>query len=215
MILHVCEIASKAVPKEDVYVATENRSIFELVSSNGYKCIITSDECLTGTDRVAEASKELDYDIYINLQGDEPTIKPDDIKKLIEFKKKNFAKVINCMTEITDVKDMNKKSVPKAVVSEDNLLLYMSRASIPSSKNESPRGMKQVCMYAFNKNELNRFLSEVKTLNEQHEDIEILRFLDKGLDVKMLKVSSDSIAVDYPEDVELVENLLKTKEKSV
>lgn len=207
MILRVCDIASKAVPKEDVYVATENKSIFKLVTDNGYKCIMTSDECLTGTDRVAEASKEVDYDIYINLQGDEPAVNPDDIKKLIEFKKNNFGSVVNCMTEITDTKDIVKKSVPKVVVSEDNSLLYMSRAPIPSSKGESPKGMKQVCIYAFNKNELDKFWSEVKTKNEQHEDIEILRFLDKGIGVKMLKVSSSSIAVDYPEDIKAVEKL--------
>ena len=79
MILHVCEKAEQAVGIENVYVATENEEIAKVVRSNGYSVVITSDNCLTGTDRVAEASKEIDADIFVNVQGDEPVINPEDI----------------------------------------------------------------------------------------------------------------------------------------
>ncbi len=86
MILHVCEKAEAAVGKQHVYVATEDKRIAEVVNNAGFKFILTSDTCLTGTDRVAEASKELDYDIYVNLQGDEPLVNPKDIIAAIDLK---------------------------------------------------------------------------------------------------------------------------------
>ena len=83
------EKAEQAVGKENVYVATENSEIAVVVRKNGYKVVITSDKCLTGTDRVSEAAEEIDADIFVNVQGDEPMIDPEDIKRAITLKKKN------------------------------------------------------------------------------------------------------------------------------
>ena len=209
MILHVCEKAEQAVGIEHVYVATEDKRIAQVVNDNGYKFILTSDSCLTGTDRVAEASRELDYDIYVNLQGDEPLVNPEDIANAIEEKKKSFNTVINCAVKITDIKEMTSNSVPKMVISEEGMLLYASRSPIPGSKAEISKGHKQVCIYCFNKKELENFCTPEKTRNEFLEDIEILRLLDKGIQVKVLELQKDSIAVDYPEDIERVEACLK------
>ena len=85
MILHVAEKAEQAVGKENVYIATENSNISNIVKKSGYKVVITSDSCLTGTDRVAEASYEINADIFVNVQGDEPMIDPNDIKKAIKL----------------------------------------------------------------------------------------------------------------------------------
>ena len=210
MILHVSEKAEKAVGKENVYIATENQEIALLVRKNGYNVILTSDSCLTGTDRVAEASKEIDADIFINLQGDEPMVDPNDILRVIKAKKDNPKHVINCMSSLHKDEDPNDKKIPKIIYDLDNNLLYSSRNPIPGKKNgEGKNIMKQVCIYAFNKSHLEDYHSEIKTPLEFQEDIEIVRFLEKGIPVKMLVVDKVSYAVDYPEDIEIIEKFVK------
>lgn len=211
MIIHVCQKAEKAVGREHVFVATEDKRIADVVNKNGFNFILTSNSCLTGTDRVAEASQELSYDIYVNLQGDEPMVNHEDIILAIDEKKKNFNTVINCATKILDPVEIKSKSVPKVVFNHDKMLLYASRSDIPGSKQENTKGFKQVCIYCFNKKELEIFASEKKSKNEFIEDIEILRFLDKGVKVKILELNGDSIAVDYPEDVTKVEKKMEAE----
>ena len=87
MVLRVADICSKAVGKNNLYIATDSKKIEKVVSASKYKCIFTSKNCLTGTDRVAEASKKINSNLIINVQGDEPLIKPNDIKKIIDAKK--------------------------------------------------------------------------------------------------------------------------------
>ena len=86
MVLRVADICSKVVEKKNLYVATDNSKISKLVKNAKYNVLMTSTKCLTGTDRVAEASKKIKSKIYINVQGDEPTINPRDIKKIIKAK---------------------------------------------------------------------------------------------------------------------------------
>ena len=86
MVLRVADICSKVVGKKNLYVATDDHKIKNVVENSNYNVIMTSKTCLTGTDRVAEASNKIKADIYINVQGDEPTINPSDIKKLLKQK---------------------------------------------------------------------------------------------------------------------------------
>ena len=95
MILWVAEISSKAVGKKNIFIATDDLRISEKVNEHGYKSIMTSSDLLTGTDRVAEACVQLDYDIIVNVQGDEPLIDHKDILRSIEFKKKYPSSIIN------------------------------------------------------------------------------------------------------------------------
>ena len=209
MILHVAEKAEQAIGKENVYIATENQLIANVVKKSGYKVVITSDSCLTGTDRVAEASKEIKADIFLNIQGDEPMIDPEDIKRVINLKKQQPNYVINCMSELQVSEDLHNKKIPKIVCDLNNNLLYSSRNPIPTRKEkESKKIMKQVCIYAFSKSQLDKFYSSSKTPLEFEEDIEILRCLEKGIKVKMLEVNKISYAVDYPEDIKLIENAI-------
>lgn len=209
MILHVAEKAELAVGKENVYVATENEKISTLVRSKGYHVILTSDNCLTGTDRVAEASKEIKADIFINLQGDEPMVNPNDIFKVIEEKKSNPKHVINCMSILHENEDQNDKKIPKVICDLNSNLLYSSRNPIPGKKEgKGENVMKQVCIYAFNRTHLEEYSSNIKTPLEYQEDIEIVRFLEKGIPVKMVKVDEVSYAVDYPEDINVIEKMI-------
>ena len=210
MIIRVADICGDAVGKDNVYIATEDNRISKVVTDSGYKVILTSDDCLTGTDRVAEASLEINSDIIVNVQGDEPLLNPEHIQQVIDEKIKYPNHIINCMARIESYENVEDTKIPKMVVNEDNELLYSSRAAIPGSKygpGKNPK--KQVCIYAFNKNELSKFGSrDKKTPLEWSEDIEINRFLEMGLQVKMVEVDDVTHAVDFPEDVEIVEELL-------
>lgn len=213
MILWVAELSSRAVGRENVFIATENKRIMDVVEGAGFKGVLTSENALTGTDRLAEASQKIDADIYINVQGDEPLVDPCDILKIMEFKMKMFGKVVNGFCWLSDIEDVENINIPKVVTNEKNELLYMSRRPLPGykdSKNAPSHYKKQVCIYAFTRDELKGFYSfGRKSLLENAEDIEILRFLELGKTVQMIETHSGSLAVDVPEDVANVEKALK------
>ena len=213
MVIRVADIAKGAVGKENIYIATEDDRIAKVVDAYDYKVILTSDSCLTGTDRVAEAAMEIDSDIIINVQGDEPLLNPKDILEVIEKKKKYPDSIINCMSRLDSFQYIEDRNIPKVVYGDDNNLLYMSRSAIPGTKYaNSNKGYRQVCIYAFNKNELEDYLEygfkNGKSKLEWEEDIEILRFLEMGYSVKMVEVYGNTHAVDIPEDVKTVEGIL-------
>lgn len=211
MIQRVWERCCIAVGAPKVYVATDSEQIKDVCVNFGAQVIMTSSDCLTGTDRLAEANNKLDCDFIINVQGDEPLIDSDDICNVILEYEKNPNTVINAMCPIISEDEFRSFTVPKVVVSKTGNLLYMSRSPIPITKsNDFCFGFKQVCVYAFSKEHLKFFSShQFKTPIEQVEDIEILRFLENDIPVKMLEVRSASIAVDVPSDVQKVISKLK------
>jgi 3-deoxy-manno-octulosonate cytidylyltransferase (CMP-KDO synthetase) len=209
MIQHVWERSCQAVGSDKVYVATDDFRIKSTVENFGGQVVMTSAECLTGTDRLAEANLKLDCDFIINVQGDEPLINPDDINSVIKAFVKS-GNVTNAMCAITSEEEFRSLTVPKVTFSQSGKLLYMSRAGIPQSKTGAyDFGYKQVCIYAFSKEQLDFFYSnKIKTPHEQVEDIEVLRFLESDYQVDMIKVESGSVAVDIPEDVKKVVKFL-------
>jgi len=107
---------------------------------------------------------------------------------------------------------VNTDTIIKVITNEKDELMYMSRLGIPFNKSSlEAKHKKQICVYGFTKQALDIFSSRTKTLNEQYEDIEILRFVDMGYKVKMKETNVDSIAVDVPSDVKKVENFLEQK----
>ena len=131
MVLRVADICKKVVEKKNIFVATDNKKISNVVTKNNYNFIFTSTKCLTGTDRVAEASKKINSKIIVNVQGDEPTIKPRDIKKIIKAKKKFPKHVICGFDKISHLEDPSNLNLPKVVISSKNELLYISRSLVP------------------------------------------------------------------------------------
>ena len=211
MIERVYEQCAKAFPIENIYVATDDERIIEHCRLKGIQSILTSDQCFTGTDRIAEFAEKIDADYYINVQGDEPVFNPDDITELLGQLEKHNNEVINGYCEIDNEDDYHSLSVPKVVFRPDGRLLYMSRSAIPGNKKGSFNlAFRQVCIYAFPKQSLIAFRElGSKTKFENEEDIEILRFLELGFDVKMVKMSNDSIPIDNPEDLQKVLNRLQ------
>jgi len=212
MIIWVAELSSRAVGKENVYIATDDNRIADVVSEHGYTAVITSGYSLTGTDRVAEAAKNIESDIYINVQGDEPLILPEDILKISEYKKENFDCVINGFCYLSGSEDPHNVNIPKVITTEDDYLVYMSRAALPAVKDQAviPESYKkQVCIYAYSRQELELFSGfGRKSELERFEDIEILRFLELDRKIKMVETTGGSLAVDVPSDVIFVEQAL-------
>ena len=220
MIIRVAIIVEKTLGKENTYIATDDIRIKNVVESYGYKTVMTSSSCLTGTDRVYEFSKQISADIYVNVQGDEPLLDPKDIQKIIDVKKKNMNCVVNGMCSLTSNEDPHNVNIPKVITNKFNDLLYMSRLAVPGiksvKKDHLPDYKKQVCIYAFTQEELLKFGSrEKKAVFEEFEDIEILRFFDLNVPVKMVETSGSSLSVDVIEDVEKVEKeLIKLEGKA-
>ena len=206
LIQRTCEQVAKAIPIENFLVATNHDEILNHVRNLGYNAELTSNDCLTGTDRVAEIASRYSYDHYINVQGDEPLINPDDILKIVSSIRKFPDDVLNGYAIIDKSEDYYSNTIPKVVFRPDKRLLYMSRANIPGNKGNSfEKSWKQVCIYAFPKQLLEEFKNkQTKTTLEKLEDIEILRFLEMGFEVRMIELSTNSIAVDVPEDINKV-----------
>jgi 3-deoxy-manno-octulosonate cytidylyltransferase (CMP-KDO synthetase) len=172
---------------------------------------MTSQNCLTGTDRVAEVAKKFKRRFYVNVQGDEPMCNPKDIKKIIKIAKKFPNKVIGGFTKINKKKLFYSANVPKVVMRKDGNLIYMSRAAIPSNKNRTfIKGWRQVCIYSFPSKSLKIFSNQKKkTPLENIEDLELNRFIEIGYGVKMIELSNLSTAVDTYDDLKKVKYLIK------
>ena len=213
MISYVWNTCISSVPKKNVIVATDSIKIKKFCEINNINVIMTSKNCLTGTDRVYEVSKKIKKDIYINVQGDEPLIQKKDILKFLDFVKKNKKTVINAYTKINNSKDYFNVNIPKVVFDNSNNLLFMSRSNIPGNKkNKFIEAFKQVCIYSFPYKQLNIFGKiKKKSILEKIEDIEILRYLELGIKVKMIELSNSSIGVDTLSDLKKVEKIIKNE----
>jgi 3-deoxy-manno-octulosonate cytidylyltransferase (CMP-KDO synthetase) len=211
MVIRTFNQCKKAVPASKIIIATDDKRIQKICSKNGINSIITSKKCLTGTDRIAEVAKKIKKSFYINVQGDEPICNPKDIKKIVNFAKKNPNLIINGYTEIKDKEMFYSPNVPKVVFDKNQKLLYMSRAPIPSNKKQTfIKSWRQVCIYSFPYKSLKIYTSiKKKTTLELIEDLESNRFLELGYQVKMLKMSNKSVAVDTKEDLVKVRKLVK------
>ena len=215
MIVWVAESVARALGRESVYVATDDERIERVAREHGFNTVMTSDRALTGTDRLWEASQKLDADIYLNVQGDEPLLETADIRAVLAAKEANPHEVSNGMTPLSPGEDPHSVNIPKVVFTEDRRLLYMSRLAVPGFKakeNAPAKYWKQVCIYGFNRRDLDAYGKfGRKGLAEQHEDIEILRFFELGIGVRMVETTGSSLAVDIPEDVAVVEAAMRRR----
>ena len=214
MIDRTWDRCAEAVGRDRVWVATDDDRIAAHTRAAGMQTVLTSPDHPTGTDRVAEAASLIAADVYVNVQGDEPLMPPSDITTVIAAWDPADAPVVNGMCPIDDEAAYRSTSIPKVVAAPDGRLLYMSRGPIPHTKDgEFVKAWRQVCVYGLSGEALTAFADAGgKTPMEEVEDIEIVRFLELGMTVRMVPLSSGSIAVDHPEDVARVEAALAGSE---
>ena len=210
----------------NVIVATDDERIASYCKEENIEYIMTSDGCLTGTDRVAEVSDRLNYSGYINVQGDEPFVSPEDILAVEKEMQIGDKREVLCgMCRIDNLDHYYSPHVPKVVFDEDRgdhsgKLRYISRAPIPAVKEgySPPKDdmWKQVCIYGFQNIHLRKFTNSYnkqsldnpdKTRLEFIEDIEILRFVEKDIPVRMMKLKGSAMSVDTEKDLELANAL--------
>lgn len=211
MIWWVYNQAKKVKEFNEVYVATEDERIQIACKKYGIKVVMTSDTHKTGTDRIGEVARKIDADLYVNIQGDEPLIEPETIKKAIEpFYINPNLQVTNLMTKIDDPVEIVNFTVPKVITNAENIGIYLTRSTAPYPKGSiNYNYYKQVCVYGFKPEALQFFCNTERGKIETIEDIEILRFIENGYRVQFVEVDSETIAVDTPNDLVKVNNYIK------
>jgi len=203
----------KVVSSKKIIIATDSKKIVKLCEEIGAQYFFTKNKYLTGTDRVAEVAKKIKSEYYINVQGDEPFLDTRDLKKIISSLKKLEKSDALCgYAKIKVSEDYKNPSIPKVIFNNQNILMYMSRAPIPASKDlKFTFSYKQICIYAFKRKALLNFQNKKKTKIEKKEDIEILRFLENGYKVKMIIMSGKSFAIDTNRDLLKARKYLNSK----
>ncbi|MEY4085135.1 MAG: 3-deoxy-manno-octulosonate cytidylyltransferase [Bacteroidota bacterium] len=213
VILRTYEAALSTKLFDDVFVVTDSDIIFEEIVSNGGKAIKSIKEHESGSDRIAEAVQNLDVDIVVNVQGDEPFIDIDPLEKVIEVFKNDSARQVDLasvMREIKDEAEINNPNNVKVVVAQNGFALYFSRSVIPypREKNVGVRYFQHIGIYAFRKQALLDFYSLPMQSLEASEKLEQLRYLEFGKRIKMVETTHVGIGIDTPEDLEKARKML-------
>lgn len=198
---------------DEVFVVTDSDLIFDEIISVGGKAIKSIKEHESGSDRIAEAVANLDVDIVVNVQGDEPFIDKDSLEKVIEVFKNDNRKTIDLaslMREISDLDAIENPNNVKVVVDQNGLALYFSRSVIPypREKNVGVRYFQHIGIYAFRKQALMDFYTLPMKSLEASEKLEQLRYLEFGKKIKMVETNHVSIGIDTPEDLEKARKML-------
>jgi len=198
---------------DDVFVVTDSDLIFDEIVSQGGKAIRSSKEHESGSDRIAEAVSNLDVDIVVNVQGDEPFIDKDSLEKLVQVYKNDCnceVDLVSLMREITDVQDIQNPNNVKVVVDQSGFALYFSRSVIPYPReiNVGVRYFQHIGIYAFRKQALLDFYHLPMKSLEASEKLEQLRYLEYGKRIKMVETNHAGIGIDTPEDLEKARRLL-------
>ncbi|MFM9825873.1 3-deoxy-manno-octulosonate cytidylyltransferase [Flavobacterium sp.] len=213
VILRTYEAAKKSNLFDAVFVVTDSDLIYNEIVSNGGKAIMSIKEHESGSDRIAEAVENMDVDIVVNVQGDEPFINTVALEKLIEVYKndtENKVDLASLMFEIKDDDEINNPNNVKVVTDQNGFALYFSRSVIPypREKNVGVRYMQHIGIYAFRKQALMDFYNLPMKSLEASEKLEQLRYLEFGKRIKMIEVADRSIGIDTPEDLEKARKLI-------
>ncbi|MGB3605871.1 MAG: 3-deoxy-manno-octulosonate cytidylyltransferase [Psychroserpens sp.] len=199
---------------DDVYVITDSNIIFDEITRHGGKAIMSKKEHESGSDRIAEAVADLDVDIVVNVQGDEPFTERESLKKVLDVFDDDHNKNIDLaslMVEIHDWDEISNPNTVKVIVDQDNFALYFSRSPIPfpRDKQAGARYFKHKGIYAFRKEALLDFYKLPIQFIEATEKIECIRYLEYGKRIKMVETTVEGVEIDTPEDLERAKKLWK------
>jgi len=200
---------------EKVFVVTDSKIIYDEIRKNDGNVLMSKLEHESGSDRIAEAVHDIECDIIINVQGDEPFTESESLKRLIEvfsFDKEKQIDLASLMVKIDDEKEINNSNCVKVITDKDNFALYFSRSVIPFNRsfNKKLNYYKHKGVYAFRKATLLEF-TNLPILNlEESEKIECLRFLEHGKKIKMVESNVQGVEIDTPSDLEKAISLWKS-----
>ena len=214
VILRTYEAAVQTGLFDEVYVVTDSDIIYEEISRNGGKALMSIKEHECGSDRIAEAVADMDVDIVVNVQGDEPFIDRKSLQNVIDVFKDDLSKEIDLaslMIPINDQEEIENPNAVKVIVDVRNFALYFSRSPIPyrRDKKASIQYYKHKGIYAFRKEALMDFHRLPMQPLEATEKIEAIRYLEYGKKIKMVETNASGIGIDTPEDLEKAKKELK------
>lgn len=186
----------------EIFVATDDDRIADACRAINVKVLMTSAGCPTGTDRIFEATRNLDFDVVLNVQGDEPLIDSSFIDPLAEAFLKNNSLEMATLAHPISSEDLTNRNAVKVITNAFDEAVYFSRLPIPAS-------LKHIGLYGFSKTFLQKFCTSPQALMEKQESLEQLRALYLGARIKVLRVEKPTYGVDTREDLQKLEALLK------
>jgi 3-deoxy-manno-octulosonate cytidylyltransferase (CMP-KDO synthetase) len=192
----------------DVIIATDSAEILDACDNHGWKAQMTSHVHHSGTERVHEVSNSIPADVYINVQGDEPLVRPEQIATLLAIMENPAIQVGTIKTPCPPA-DVSNPNAVKVVTAPDGRALYFSRATIPFDRDGNrPRYFKHLGLYAYRKPALDLFVGRPESGLEKGERLEQLRFLENGIPIFVGETSYDSVGVDTEHDLQRVTTIL-------
>ena len=237
VIQHVYQRAVHSRLADDVVVATDNETIFESVLSFGGKAVMTRDDHASGTDRIAEVAGPMNYDIIVNVQGDEPLIEPEMIDDVISVLDDPRASIGTLAIRIKDLREIFSPNVVKVVFDRNGFAFYFSRAPVPYHREQFSAKVqkcgsaeardvltfelpdfsasellmfKHIGIYSYRKDVLTELSKLPQSPLEIIEKLEQLRALEHGFTIKVKETVHDTLGVDTPEDLERIEKCLNS-----
>ena len=199
---------------EDVFVVTDSAIIYKEITAHGGKAIMSIKDHQCGSDRIAEAVANMDIDIVVNVQGDEPFTDCESLKKVISVFENDSEKEIDLaslMVHITDPEEIQNPNTVKVIVDQRNFALYFSRSPIPYQRDNfvDTKYFKHKGVYAFRKEALLDFTKLPMKMLEVSEKIECIRYLEFGKKIKMVETDVQGVEIDTLEDLERAKNILR------
>ena len=204
---------------DDVFVVTDSELIFDTIVAAGGKALMSRLDHQSGSDRIAEAVHDMDVDLIVNVQGDEPFAEKRSLEKLIASFNTDFKKEIDLaslMVKITDPKEIQNPNTVKVIADQRGLAIYFSRHAIPFSRDNSDETQffKHKGVYAFRKQALLDFQKLEPQMLELSEKIECLRFLEHGRKIQMVETDVLGIEIDTPEDLQEAQKIWNSNKLS-
>jgi 3-deoxy-manno-octulosonate cytidylyltransferase (CMP-KDO synthetase) len=211
MVGHVYESARKSPLLKDVIIATDSDEVLQVAQANNWKAQMTSAAHRSGTDRMHEVSQRVAADVYVNIQGDLPTLRPEHIEALLRPMRRPEVMVATIMTRCR-ADEINNPNAVKVVTDKNGRALYFSRSTVPFDRDQAGNisYFKHLGMYAYRKAALDRFCSLPESKLEAAERLEQLRLLENGIDIYVEATPFNTVEVDTEEDLRKVEELFRT-----
>ena len=209
MIQRVYEQAKKCSQLSEVIVATDDDRIFEHVQDFGGKAVMTSSSHQSGTDRCAEvAEKYPEYDVIINIQGDEPYIDPEQISKLISCFDEANTQLATLIKKVLSEQELHNTNSPKVIINKNSEAIYFSRSPLPHIRGQEPQHwlqhftyFKHIGIYGYRADILKQITKLPVSRLEKAESLEQLRWIENGYKIKVAETEIETVAIDTPEDL--------------